>query len=632
MRNILLIIITLLFFNCNSRSKGEIEVASPDGRYHFVLVNKEPDTLLQYKVLYNGHEIIHPSELGVVVDGPQVIGGNLFFQRIETRSVSTSWRPPYGERSEYPENYNETCIQLGRSKQGQSLLTLIIRAYNEGVAFRYVLTDGDQISVIDEHTEFAIDPNADVWVTEMSQGHISKRKPTDIQNRVERPLLIQSVQNLFIAVGEAAQINYGRMKFIASTKPGVLKVSVKGVNSGEAPFSTPWRYIMAGQSAGEILENNYLILNLNEENQLRANDWLKPGKVIREVTLTTKGGKACVDFAAKYNLQYIHFDAGWYGHEYLDEADATTITVDPDRSKGPLELLEVISYAKSKNIEVILYVNRRALEKQLDEILPLYKSWGIRGLKYGFVRTGDQEWTSWMHEAVRKAAEYEMVLSIHDDYRPTGYSRTYPNLMTQEGIRGDEESPTNEHTLMTLFTRMIAGGADNTVCYFAPRVDEKMGSHASQLAKAVCIYSPLMWLYWYDRPNDSPRNKGGAGGSAPVIEEVPELAFFDALPTVWDDTQVIHAEVGELGTIARQSGDRWFVGTINGNEARDIEIPLDFLDDNQAYQAIMYYDDLKVQTKTRVGIQKIEVISTETITRHIKANEGLALQLIPLFH
>ena len=144
----------------------------------------------------------------------------------------------------------------------------------------------------------------------------------------------------------------------------------------------------------------------------------------------------------KRNLQYIHFDAGWYGFEYDKASDATTVTLDPRRNPkiDALNLKEVVAYAKQHGIGVMLYVNQRALQQQLDEILPLYKSWGISGIKFGFVQVGSQVWTKWMHEAVKKCADYGLMVDIHDEYRPTGFSRTYPNLMTQEGIRGNEIS------------------------------------------------------------------------------------------------------------------------------------------------------------------------------------------------
>jgi alpha-glucosidase len=289
---------------------------------------------------------------------------------------------------------------------------------------------------------------------------------------------------------------------------------------------------------------------------------------------------------------------------------------------------KVIHYGESKGIGVILYVNHIALEKQLDTLLPLYASWGIKGVKFGFVHVGSQQANTWLMEAVRKAAKYHLMVDIHDEYRPTGYSRTYPNLLTQEGVRGDEESPKNDVVLRTLFTRMIAGAADQTNCYFAPRVD-KMGSHASQLAKAVCIYSPLQFLFWYDRPEGALLHTGEAGGTTSVIRETPELTFFDRLPTVWDDTKVLEGYPGKYITVARRKGNDWFIGCINGQEEREFNIHLDFLQKGVPYDAVIYYDDPARQTLTKVGISKIIVTSKSVIKRDILPKNGLAICLLP---
>lgn len=229
----------------------------------------------------------------------------------------------------------------------------------------------------------------------------------------------------------------------------------------------------------------------------------------------------------------------------------------------------------------------------------------------------------WLHEAIKKAANHQLMLDIHDDYRPTGYSRTYPNLMTQEGVRGDEESPDSKQALSTMFTRMLAGAADATNCYFAPRVDQ-MGSHASQMAKAICLYSPWQFVYWYDRPADAPRAKGGAGSAASVIDEIPDLSFYDALPTVWDDTRVFDGKIGEYGTIARKNGNDWYLGTMT-DQSRSFTLPLNFLDRKTKYEATIYTDDSSLQTATKILIRKIEVNSSTVLSFDLKAKGGEAV-------
>ena len=174
-------------------------------------------------------------------------------------------------------------------------------------------------------------------------------------------------------------------------------------------------------------------------------------------------------------------------------------TSSPKRNPDPhaLDLHEVIEYGKSKGIGVILYVNQQALERQLDEILPLYEKWGVKGVKFGFVNVGSQRWTRWLHEAIRKAAPHRLMVDIHDEFRNMGYQRTYPNLMTVEGIGGNEEFPTPVHNATLPFTRFLTGPADYTFCWYSGKLQP---THAHQLAISTIFFSPWQFLYWYDRP------------------------------------------------------------------------------------------------------------------------------------
>jgi alpha-glucosidase len=220
------------------------------------------------------------------------------------------------------------------------------------------------------------------------------------------------------------------------------------------------------------------------------------------------------------------------------------------------------------------------------------------------------------------------MIDIHDEYRPTGYERTYPNLMTQEGIGGDETSPTNEQTLTITFTRMLCGAGDNTICYYNSRV-EKNASHAYQLAKAVCLYSPWQFLYWYDRPLGSPGAKGGAGGQAGVIGDEPELEFFTHVPTTWDETRVIHGRIGHYAVIARRSGSDWFVGAMNDSQERVLKLPLDFLDPGKQYTAHIYSDDPTVETRTHVRIDRTAVEAKTTLDINLAPRCGQAIRITP---
>jgi alpha-glucosidase len=203
-----------------------------------------------------------------------------------------------------------------------------------------------------------------------------------------------------------------------------------------------------------------------------------------------------------------------------------------------------------------------------------------------------------------------MVADVHDKYRP----QVFPDISefsTMERIRGDEEVPqiitSDYHD-----TRMLAGQGDNTICYYNERVDKKMGSHASQLAKAVCIFSPLQFLYWYDKAAPALEKNDGLWGATNYIGDEPELEFFDNVPTVWDDTKVLHAKIGEYGVIARKKGDEWFIGGINGEQSINLDLLFSFMDPDKEYSAKIYSDDPTVNTRTHVRIDSA-LINNKTV-------------------
>ncbi|MBT2161538.1 glycoside hydrolase family 97 protein [Zobellia barbeyronii] len=648
---ILVLIILVIFLGCSSSEKTELK--SPDGTKK-ISVTTENDQI-EFTVFYNGNSVLLPSTLEIISE-QLPFSGSLSVLSTEHTSESNTWHSNFLDNSSFHDNYNQLKVLLDK---GGNQISLIVRAYNEGIALAYEILEQGGITEIDldEKINYNFKEDYKLWSTPKrekgvltAQGEYRKIPISQLQKGCERPLVIEMGDSLMVALAEAKLVDFARLSFDKGSSSEFSIVSSLDSKMGEQqqdtitgaviseqhenmmkvhkklPFQSPWRVVMMAENEGQLLTNNSIIQNLNDASEINDESWIKPGKVIREATLTTEGGYVTVDFAANHNMQYVLFDAGWYGNEMYDSSDATTITVDPNRSKGPLDLKAVIDYGKTKNIGVILYVNRRALEKQLDEVLELFQSWGVAGIKFGFVRVGDQDATAWLHEAIKKAASYKMVVDVHDEYRPTGFSRTYPNFLTQEGIAGDETTVTNEHTLITMFTRMLAGAADNTVCYYNSRVDV-MGSHASQLAKTVCIFSPLQFLYWYDKPLDSPEKNDGLWGDTRHIGNEPELEFFDAVPTTWDETKVLEAQIGGIGVIARRKGNDWFVGGINGNQGRTVELDFSFLDENTPYKAKLYTDDRMVQTRTHVKIEEKELDSNSLIKLNIERNSGFAMRI-----
>jgi alpha-glucosidase len=610
------------------------QIASPDGRLVLTFAVTDFDGSAHcpaYSVTRDGQTIIATSRLGLTFNGAAwrehlSVVGRSFRTRDET------WQPVHGERSQVRDHCNELTLTLRETQPPGRVLELAIRAYDTGVAFAYTIPAQpglSSVSSLTEQSEFRFTGNHTTWSVTSAQGGYSPTTISGLASGNERPLTVQVATNLFLALGEARLVDYARMKFNQLGRPNSLVSALSSPVTSPLPLTTPWRYVMAAESPGSLLQNNTLMLNLNDPCQIADPAWIKPGKVLREVTLNTTGGVACVDFAVKHKLQYIEFDAGWYGPEN-STADATRVSVDPARSPGPLDLQHVINYAASNGVGVILYVNKVALQPQIDILPGLFRGWGVKGIKFGFVNVGSQANTAWLHEAIRKCATNQIMVDVHDEYRGTGWERTYPNLMTVEGIRGDEETPPAAQDLRTLFTRMIAGPGDHTVCYFERRVTNNW-NHAYQLAKAVIFHSPWQFLYWYDRPPESPIF-GGAGGSSsvPVTSDEPELEFYDTLPTTWDDTRVPLGVIGEYAVVARRKGGDWFVGAMNANQARTLELPLDFLEPGRRYQVHRYSHAPSLTTRTRVRIERTEVVAADVLSLPLAATDGLALRITPV--
>lgn len=614
--------------SCTIQAK-EIKLSSPDSKYQFTLSDESGN--LRYSLSWENRSIINPSLLGIHAN--EVWRDNLQIGEVTNTRQDTLWHPVYGERSTIKDRYQACSVVINR-QGSRSKLILDIRAYNEGIAFRYRFPGGQYLKITDEYTEYTLPEGTKAYFTPRAQTSYEHLPLQGWPGESERPLLLALPDETYVCLTEAQVVDYVRTKFkLSAEKKNTILSAMYGPVEEIAPYHTSWRVIMCAAKPGEILEHNDILLNLNPPCKIKDTSWIKPGKVMREVTLTTEGGKALVDFAVKRKLQYIHFDAGWYGFEYDKASDATTVTLDPRRNpkSDALNLKEVIAYAKQYGIGVIVYVNQRALQQQLDEILPLYKSWGIAGIKFGFVQVGSQVWTKWMHEAVKKCAEYGLIVDIHDEYRPTGFSRTYPNLMTQEGIRGNEEFPDATHNATLPFTRFVAGAADYTICYYrqdfgrldtdkdnygVPRSKSIQTTPAHQLALAAIYYSPLQYMYWYDKPSDS--------------QDEPELKFFDDIYTTWDDTKVLQGEVGQFISVARRKGEEWFVGSITNNEARTLPVSLDFLPEGKNYIAEIYTDgDKSVKTRTKVKVSTYRVNSKTQLNFNLKASGGTALRLVP---
>lgn len=630
--------IAILFLAIAVAGNAAETLQSPDSKYNFFFEQK--DGRLVYHLDYAGKQVVEEGELGVNIDnhlvesamGIPVDNSKVWTQGMEVIKVERAakdeiWNPIYGEYSSIRDHYNEMVIHLmkggnhdnsgnGYDKRQQYLFDIIVRAYDEGVAIRYHFpeaTNGLFMHITDELTSFRLAPGAEAYHFAWAQSHANKVKLLKSEKawkeEAERPLTLQLANGLYAAIGEAALSDFvrGKLKLKADNE---LQMSMFQSADIITAYDMPWRFIMVGEKAIDLINNKQMVLNLNAPCQIAdAGEWIRPGKAFRVCRLDKKTLYESVDFCVDRGLQYIELDAGWYGPEMKMSSSALKVADNRD-----FDMAELCAYAKSKGIGVWVYVNQRALYQELDKILPLYEKWGISGIKFGFVQIGSQEWTTWLHNAVRKCADYHIMVDIHDEYRPTGWSRTYPNLMTQEGIGGNEEMPAADHNVVLSFTRFLCGPADYTPCYFNGRVKN---TKAHQLAMPVVYYSPITFLYWYDLPNAYKGEK--------------ELDFWKHCPTVWDESKALAGEIGEYIVQARRSGKDWFVGAMNGLSARDIIVnTADFLQKGKKYRVEIYNDDPSLQTRTKVSSMVVNIKAGKQLKLHLQASGGAALRFVPV--
>ena len=612
-------------------------VSSPDGNLVFTFRQTADGAgvgTMTYTVDYMGVRVVEDSKLGVEVDNEIMENAmgialdtcsrwcdDMHYKSVSYSKTDTVWKPVYGERAEVRDCCNAMKLSFIKgtdsidnssySRLKSYFMNIDVRVYNEGVAFRYEFpetTNGLFLHLVDEETSFAMPEGTMAFYEQWAQAPFKLLPLSGWPGECERPLTMKLKNGMYVALAEACMVDFVRTKFVLHPeKKNTLKTSMYSVADVITPYAMPWRVIRVGRTASELANGNDIMLNLNPPTELEDVSWIRPGKVFR-CGLSQKDGMSGIDFAAERGLQYIEFDAGWYGKEFLVESDASRVAENKD-----IDMKAICEYGQKKGIGVILYVNQRALSQQLDSILPIYKEWGVKGLKFGFVQVGNQYWTRWLHEAVKKCARYGIMVDIHDEYRPTGFSRTYPNLMTQEGIHGNECMPDAEHNTILPYTRFLAGAADYTLCYFNNRIKT---TRAHQLAMAVVYYSPLQFMFWYDGPSSYKGEK--------------ELEFWKNVPTVWDDTHFVDGEPGKFVAVARRSGEKWFMGILNGLDARKVKIKTDFLEKGRRYKAIIYNDDMALDTRTKVARSEQKVKGGDELSFDLCKSGGTAVEFVEL--
>ena len=567
MRIKLVIILLMLVSLTQTVISQEYQVQSPDGdtRMHILSNNGQ----LVYSVSFKKKEVISQSLLGLVVNGHDI------GQKINLKSASKSFQSekiswPIGENSVIDNTYNQLILAC---VSGPYTYNLNIRVFNGSVAFRYVFPEQEgleKVNIDSEKTSFTISEPAVIY----QYHHESVFTPTKLDSLIttcDFPATLKT-PNFYLSIGEADNRGYTKAELSKGADKNSL--SVQFVHDKEVQFEggfeSPWRTISVSKSAIGLHQFSELFLKLAPPSDTDLSK-IVPGKLIRS-QLNTQSGLDCIDLAKKLDFKYIMFDGGWYGPDRL-------LSSDPTVPIAAIDMPKVLEYGRQNGIKVILYLDYLALRHYLDKALPIYKQWGIAGLKFGFVDGFSQEGLNWLNDAIKKVNDAGMFINIHDNYKPTGLSRTYPYLLTQEGIRGDENSPDAFHNTTLPFTRFLAGAADFTFCF--PNATNSYSknikvSKAQQLALTVVYFSPLQAIFWYGRPKD--------------YTNFDEIEFFKYVPTVWDETKYLSGEIGESISVARRKGTTWFVGIAAGPNVWKTNVKLDFLDKGKRYKATFFED------------------------------------------
>lgn len=637
-----------------SASAQQLTLTSPNGHHSvtFHQIRRADGGLeMRYNIQYKGQDVVLDSRCGLNLDNrvwEMALGFRELHQYADwmdpmeldsvsySPTVDTSWTPLYGERSQVHEHYNSGTLYLSRKPElpieeltcvlnpsgaekrakrsanetvrSDYRLNIEVRAYDEGIAFRYFLPEHPAAifhKVVADETEYTLPTGTHAWSEQWAQAFHEHLPIDQIQHPVEMALTMDYASGIWASLLTADVDDWCLTKLNrAADRPQTLVSEMYSPVDIVTYYATPWKVVMAADTPGQLIEHNDLVNMLNPANEISdAADWVIPGTIMREPTLTMEGARATIDFCAEHNIRYMLFDWKWYEPCTSHDGDAT-------QTIAQLDMPEVCRYAKSKGVGVWLYVNQHALMKQARELFPVLRSWGVTGVKSGFVQYASHRWATWLHDLVRLAADNHLLMNIHDEYRPSGFSRTYPNLLTQEGICGNEEFPDATHDVILPFTRMLNGAADYTICYYDKRL---RNTHGHQLAASMIYYSPLVTVFWYDKPS--------------LSHNEPELSWFDRLPTSWDDTRVLSLSPSQHIVMARRKGNVWYVAAMAGNEAQTVDIDLASLlgnDKNASpLKVTLYQDDATVQTATQVSVT----------TRHIKRlnarNRSLSLSLQP---
>ncbi|UOB18737.1 glycoside hydrolase family 97 protein [Abyssalbus ytuae] len=657
----LVLMLVVTFFSCQKETQTRFSLVSPEGKniIHFELKDSKP----YYSVSHGEKEVLTPSRLGFVFQDNDSLAKDFKVINVNESSVNDTWNQVWGEKHQIQNHYNQLTVTLQEKSNKKRKLNIEFRAFDDGVAFRYIYPEQesiqDSIFIMNELTEFNLKDDGDAWWIPAYKPnryeHLFTKTNVSEIDTVHTPFTIKSNNGLYLSFHEADLKNYA--SYTVAKKEGThLDLDLMPWHDGVKVrttklFKTPWRTLQIGEKPGDLIES-YLILNLNEPNKLDDLSYIETykytgiwwGMHISKYTFwegpkhgaSTKNSLDYIDMTNQLGIHHMLVEGwnkgwtpAWYENK-MHEFSFTEATPDFDYQK-------VVDYAKEKGVKIIGYhetgSNIINYKKQIDAGMQLYKNLGIHDVKIGQV--GDmlnmKEWhgsqfgVQYYRWVLEKAAQYQLTVNFHEPIKATGERRTYPNMMAREGARGQEYNAWSEgnppnHTVILPFTRMLSGPMD-----FTPGILDIMETKgfnnrrvhttaAKQLALYVVFYSPIQMLA------DLPENYIGN----------PAFRFLTDVPTDWEDTKVLNAEIGEYITTVRKDlkSKDWYLGSITNEKSRELEIDLSFLE-NGKYEAQIYADasDTTLEhNPEKVDISKQEVTAQDKLKLKLATGGGTAIR------
>lgn len=640
------LLLGFLFFLINTISAQDFIVTSPDGN---ITAKVLVDETFQYSVSFNETNVILPSSVSFLFKQAPPLGKEIKVLNHYTDTFDETWIPVLKRFETIRNNYNSILLELQEERFPQRRMNLEFRVFNDGVAFRTVFPEqpGNRENILTEEVSvFNLAGDFTCWAADygsydthqetehwkMSISEITDKMYTGL------PITMQVAEDCYAAITEADLEDYAGMYLKPYPMAGKyalrsdLAPRHEQPDNGEKvrfefPHKTPWRVIMLGETPGDLVESE-IIQNLNGPCEIEDPSWIQPGVSAwdhwwsGEVKMEQEVIYEYINLASEMGWPFMLIDWQWYGQFNQPEADIM-------KPAPQLDMPAIFRYAKDKNVRCWLWLYWTDVDKaNWDAACALYKKWGAAGVKIDFMARDDQEMVNWYHRIVKTAAKHHLMVDFHGAYKPTGFRRTYPNLMTREGVLGNEYNKwslriTPEHMCTLPFTRMLAGPMDYTPGGFLNRNPDKFengapahvfGSRANTLAQFVIYDSP--YLVACDHPDNY---KGETG-----------VEFLKKVQAVWDDTKVLNGEIGKFISMARRAGNSWFIGSMTNSDERELEIDLGFLPDGKFKMTT--YSDTNQTPKDAESVEKSEfdVSNEDMIKIEMVAGGGFAAVLEPV--